>query len=93
MVVKRPRFNDIESQYGGKMIQNNCTLTVGEDLVVCRCLGITEVEVIEITRIKKIGCLAELRQESEAGSGCTACHKKLNQIIRENGSLSDRSTL
>jgi bacterioferritin-associated ferredoxin len=49
--------------------------------------------VIEITRIKKIGCLAELRQESEAGSGCTACHKKLNQIIRENGSLSDRSTL
>ena len=93
MVVKRPKFNDIESQYGGKMIQNNCTLTVGEDLVVCRCLGITEVEVIEITRIKKIGCLAELRQESEAGSGCTACHKKLNQIIRENGSLSDRSTL
>jgi len=93
VVVRRPRFNDIESQYGGKMIQNNCTLTVGEDLVVCRCLGITEVEVIEITRIKKIGCLAELRQESEAGSGCTACHKKLNQIIRENGSLSDRSTL
>ena len=93
MVVRRARFNDIESQYGGKMIQNNCTLTVGEDLVVCRCLGITEVEVIEITRIKKIGCLAELRQESEAGSGCTACHKKLNQIIRENGSLSDRSTL
>lgn len=93
MVVRRPKFNDIESQHGGKMIQNNCTLTVGEDLVVCRCLGITEVEVIEITRIKKIGCLAELRQESEAGSGCTACHKKLNQIIRENGSLSDRSTL
>jgi len=93
VVVRRPKFNDIESQYGGKMIQNNCTLTVGEDLVVCRCLGITEVEVIEITRIKKIGCLAELRQDSEAGSGCTACHKKLNQIIRENGSLSDRSTL
>ena len=93
MVVRRPKFNDIESQYGGKMIQNNCTLTVGEDLVVCRCLGITEVEVIEITRIKKIGCIAELRQESEAGSGCTACHKKLNQIIRENGSLADRSTL
>ena len=93
MVVRRPKFNDIESQHGGKMIQNNCTLTVGEDLVVCRCLGITEVEVIEITRIKKIGCLAELRQESEAGSGCTACHKKLNQIIRENGSLADRCTL
>jgi len=93
VVVRRPKFNDIESQYGGKMIQNNCTLTVGEDLVVCRCLGITEVEVIEITRIKKIGCLAELRRESEAGSGCTACHKKLNQIIRENGSLSDRSTI
>ena len=93
MVVRRPKFNDIESQHGGKMIQNNCTLTVGEDLVVCRCLGITEVEVIEITRIKKIGCLAELRQESEAGSGCTACHKKLNQIIRESASLSDRSTL
>jgi len=75
------------------MNQNNCTLIVGEDLVVCKCLGITQVEVIEITRIKKIGCLAELRQESEAGSGCTACHKKLNQIIRENGSLPERSTL
>lgn len=75
------------------MNQNNCTLLVGEDLVVCKCLGITEVEVIEIMRIKTIGCLAELRMESEAGSGCTACHKKLNQIIRENGSLSERSTL
>jgi len=77
----------------GEMNQDHCTLTVGEDLVVCKCLGITEVEVIEITRIKKIRCLAELRMESEAGSGCTACHKKLNQIIRENGSLSERSAL
>ena len=75
------------------MKQNNCTLILGEDLVVCKCLGITEVEVIEITRIKKIGFLAELRMETEAGSGCTACHKKLNQIIRENGSLPERSTL
>ncbi len=56
------------------MKQNNCTLILGEDLVVCKCLGITEVEVVEITRIKKIGCLAELRMESDAGSGCTACH-------------------
>ena len=71
------------------MNQNNCTLILGEDLVVCKCLGITEVEVVEITRIKKIACLAELRMESEAGSGCTACHKKLSQIIRENGSLSE----
>lgn len=91
--MRETRFNDIESQYGGMMNQNNCTLIVGEDLVVCKCLGITEMEVIEITQIKRIGCLAELRMESEAGSGCTACHKKLNQIIRENGSLSERSTL
>ena len=75
------------------MKQNNCTLILGEDLVVCKCLGITEVEVIEITRIRKIWCLAELRKETEAGSGCTACHKKLNQIIRESASLSERSTL
>jgi len=65
--------------------QKCCTLTVGEGVVVCKCLGITEVEVIEITRIKKIGSLAELRLESEAGSGCTACHKKLNQIILDHG--------
>lgn len=71
------------------MSQNNCTLILGEHLIVCKCLGISEVEVVEITRIKKIGCLSELRAESEAGSGCTACHKKLNQIIRENGSLSE----
>ncbi|NBR07597.1 MAG: hypothetical protein EBT92_17785 [Planctomycetes bacterium] len=75
------------------MNQNNCTLNIGEDLIVCKCLGVTEIEVIEITRIKKIGCLAELRMESEAGSGCTACHKKLNQIIRENGSLSEQSSI
>lgn len=36
------------------MKQNNCTLILGEDLVVCKCLGITEVEVVEITRIKKL---------------------------------------
>ena len=75
------------------MNQNNCTFSVGEDLVVCKCLGITEVEVIEITRIKKIGSLMELRIESEAGSGCTSCHKKLKQIIKDHGALPEQESL
>lgn len=67
------------------MQENFCTLTLDEDTLVCRCLNFTEIEVIEITRIKKIGCLSELRLESDVGSGCTACHRKLKQIITEHG--------
>lgn len=82
-------LNDIGSQQGAFIHMKTCTLNLSEGTIVCKCLGISDIELIEITRIKKITCLSELKLETEAGSGCTACHKKLNQIILENGPMTE----
>lgn len=67
------------------MEQKSCHVICGEDKIVCHCFGIGEEALIEITRLKKITSLWELREETEAGSGCSACHRKLKQIIQTHG--------
>ncbi len=47
---------------------------------VCHCLKVTEEMVLEA-----VACgaesVAELRRQTGAGDGCTACHRRLNDLI------------
>ena len=51
------------------------------DRVVCRCLRITEQEVI--TAIVELGLrtVKDVRQATEAGGGCTCCHRELKAYL------------
>lgn len=49
-------------------------------LYVCHCLKVTEEMVIEAVAIGA-DSVAELRQLTGAGDGCTACHRRLNDLI------------
>jgi bacterioferritin-associated ferredoxin len=53
--------------------------TVGScsDRVVCRCLGVTEHEVVSAIVTLGLRTVKEVRQATEAGDGCTCCHKEL----------------
>jgi bacterioferritin-associated ferredoxin len=48
---------------------------------VCRCLKITEQEVIEAITIRGAASLTELRTITEAGTGCTCCHRELQTYL------------
>ncbi len=53
--------------------------TVGScpDRVVCRCLGVTEEAVISAIVTLGLRTVKEVRQATEAGDGCTCCHREL----------------
>ena len=52
----------------------------GERLV-CRCLKVTEHEVVTAIRVHGLTTVRELRQITQAGDGCTCCHKELRQYL------------
>lgn len=47
------------------------------DRVVCRCLDVTESELIAAIQTHKVVNLQELKVVTDAGNGCTCCHKEL----------------
>ena len=51
------------------------------DRVVCRCLRVTEQVVIEAIVTLGVRTVKELRHATEAGDGCTCCHKELAAYI------------
>lgn len=51
---------------------------------VCRCLQVTEAEVVSNIVTLGIRNLRELRRCTGAGEGCTSCHRDLQQLIHEN---------
>jgi NifU-like protein len=44
---------------------------------VCRCLKVTEQEVISAIITLGLRTVKEVRQATEAGGGCTCCHKEI----------------
>lgn len=52
------------------------------ETIVCRCLGITESTVADAVAICGLSAVKEICRETGAGSGCTACHSRLRELLR-----------
>lgn len=63
---------------------NACSGSHGD--LVCRCLGVTEEEVIHAISRFEIRTVKEIRLKTGAGDGCNACHKKLSMYLSLYGS-------
>ena len=50
---------------------------------VCRCLQVTESQLIEVLNRLPVRTVKDIRQFTGAGDGCTACHSRLQQLIEE----------
>jgi bacterioferritin-associated ferredoxin len=51
------------------------------DRVVCRCLKVTEETIILAISDRSLTTLREVRQATEAGGGCTCCHRELRHYL------------
>ena len=49
--------------------------------VVCRCLNITEGELVNVITSREIESLRDLRRHTGAGEGCTCCHATLKEYL------------
>lgn len=47
------------------------------DRIVCRCLRVTEHEVISAIVTLGLRTVKEVRQATEAGTGCNCCHEEI----------------
>ena len=60
--------------------------------LVCRCLGVTEAVLVEALVTLEIRTLQELRRETGAGDGCTACHRLLERYLEKQAYPSSSSS-
>jgi nitrite reductase (NADH) large subunit len=60
--------------------------------VLCRCLRVTEEEVIRSIRTLGLRTLKEVRDCTGAGGGCMCCHKALSKCLQSHALTSPAST-
>jgi bacterioferritin-associated ferredoxin len=49
--------------------------------VVCRCLQVTEDEVVAAITTHDLHNIKQVRRHTGAGDGCTCCHDRLRKLI------------
>lgn len=53
----------------------------GAEQIICQCLQVTESTVREAAARCPFFSLAEIGRETGAGTGCTACHRRLRRLL------------
>lgn len=51
------------------------------DRVVCRCLNVTETQIIQAITTRDVHTIRELKRLTNAGDGCTCCHTQLQEYL------------
>ena len=57
------------------------------DKIVCRCLQVTEVQVIRMIERLELRSVRDVRKYTGAGEGCTCCHAKIQEYIEKHGAV------
>ena len=52
-----------------------------QDRIICRCLQVTEARLREAVEGCGVQTVCELIRATEAGTGCTACHHRLQSCL------------
>ena len=53
------------------------------DPVVCHCLHVTEMEILGAISTGVVETLKSAMECTGAGTGCTACHQRIRELLRE----------
>jgi NAD(P)H-nitrite reductase large subunit len=51
------------------------------DRIVCGCLQVTELELVEALSMEEVRDLKDVRRHTGAGSGCMACHRLIRMYL------------
>ena len=53
------------------------------DLLICNCMGVTRGEIIDAIKTKDLVTVEEVKDETEAGTGCGSCIEDIEAILKE----------
>ncbi len=51
--------------------------------LICHCLRVAEDAIVEAVNRFGLQTLDEVRRHTGAGDGCTACHRRIRQVLQE----------
>lgn len=63
------------------------------DKIVCRCLQVTEEQVVRMIERLELRTVRDLRKYTGAGEGCTCCHAKLEEYLDKYGCMTEAAAL
>ncbi len=69
-------------------MESPCDFMVREchgDKIVCRCLRVTETQVVRMITHLELRTIREVKQITGAGDGCTCCHPQLAEYLEKHG--------
>jgi NAD(P)H-nitrite reductase large subunit len=52
--------------------------------VICYCMHVTEDKIVDALQTLGLRTVREVRHQTRAGDGCTACHRRIQGLIDEN---------
>ena len=58
-------------------------IEMNDDLLICNCMGVTRGEIIEAIKTKDLVTVEEVKDETEAGTGCGSCVENIEAILKE----------
>jgi NifU-like protein len=53
------------------------------ETIVCHCLEVSESTVADAVAIYGLRTIKDVCRETGAGSGCTACHARIKELLRK----------
>lgn len=56
--------------------------SVSSDRALCHCFGVTESRIRQIADECPFATLQTVRQQTHAGGGCTACHRRIKNLLQ-----------
>jgi len=54
-----------------------------DESIVCHCLAISESTVADAIAVCGLSTVREICRETGAGGGCTACHRRLKELLHK----------
>jgi bacterioferritin-associated ferredoxin len=59
------------------------------DKIVCRCLQVTETQVIRMIERLELRTVRDVRQYTGAGEGCTCCHAQIEGYLERHSCVAE----
>ena len=53
----------------------------GSPRLICRCLGVSSLRIVEAMRAQGLTQMAEIQQALRAGTGCYTCHPEIEELL------------
>lgn len=62
-----------------------------DDEVICRCLNVRRSTIEAAVAVCGLASIRELKSTTGAGDGCTACHARLRELLRNSASVASHA--